>query len=79
MKSLVFLNLLLPLFFHVITAQDSVSSSSIPPSATTTIAVSLTPQMSASAVSSLYSVLATATPQQPGSGMWKSRSYLGQS
>lgn len=35
---------------------------------TTTSSVSMTPEMSASAVSSLYSVLATSSPQQPGNG-----------
>ncbi|CZR51887.1 uncharacterized protein PAC_01764 [Phialocephala subalpina] len=63
MKKVVFLSLMLQLFFHISSAQDS--SSATP---TSTSSVSLTPQMSASAVSSLYSVLATSSPQQPGSG-----------
>lgn len=56
---------MLQFFFHISLAQDSSSDSSVP---TTTSSVSLTPQMSASAVSSLYSVLATSSPQQPGTG-----------
>ncbi|KAE8453522.1 hypothetical protein EG329_010383 [Mollisiaceae sp. DMI_Dod_QoI] len=65
MKKVLFLSLMLQLFFHTSVAQDSSSQSSAP---TTTSSISLTPQMSASAVSSLYSVLATSSPQQPGSG-----------
>lgn len=66
MKKVLVLSFLLQFFFHISRAQDSSSDSSAP---TTTAAISLTPQMSASAVSSLYSVLATATPQQPGDGI----------
>jgi hypothetical protein len=57
--------LMLLFFFHIASSQEPLSSQG---SAATTTSVSLTPEMSASAVSSLYSVLATSSPQQPGNG-----------
>lgn len=76
MRTILLLSLMLNFFALKVIAQDSISSSqspeqesvtSAPPSATTSF-VSLTPEMSASSVSSLFSALATATPEQPGSG-----------
>jgi hypothetical protein len=57
------LGLMLSVFFLQVIAQDSIISS--PPSATTSF-VSLTPEMSASSVSSFFNALATTIPQQPG-------------
>jgi hypothetical protein len=68
MRTILLLGLIVH-FFHISTAQDSPSS---PSSTTTSSSVSLTPEMSASAVSSLYSVLATSSPQQPGNGEFAS-------
>jgi hypothetical protein len=65
MRTILLLSLTLQFFFHISTAQDSISS---PPSAATTSSVSVTPEMSASSVSSFFSALATASPQQPGNG-----------
>jgi len=64
MKTLFLFSLMLHLFFLTTTAQDSQPSQFL----TTTSSISLTPEMSASAVTSLFSVLATASPQQPGDG-----------
>jgi len=76
MKSFILLSLMLNfiLFFRFTTAQDQTESSpSFPsntPAATTTSppSVSLTPEMSASSVSSYFSSLATTAPEQPGNG-----------
>jgi hypothetical protein len=65
MRPTLFSSLILYFFFNIATSQDSLSSQG---AAATTTSVSLTPEMSASAVSSLYSVLATSSPQQPGNG-----------
>jgi hypothetical protein len=65
MRATLLFSLLLSLFFDIASSQDPLSSQG---SAATTTSVSLTPEMSASAVSSLYSVLATSSPQQPGNG-----------
>ncbi|KAF4627779.1 hypothetical protein G7Y89_g10375 [Cudoniella acicularis] len=64
MNSILLVSLLLNFLFSQVAAQNSITSQ---PSATTS-SVSLTPEMSASAASSLYSVLATSSPQQPGNG-----------
>lgn len=61
MRTIFLLSLTLLASFNVAIAQNSTAPS-------TTTSVSITPEMSASAVSSLYSVLATSSPQQPGSG-----------
>jgi len=69
MKTISLFSLMLHLFFLKTKAQVSQPSQFL--AATTTSSISLTPEMSASAVSSLYSVLATASPQQPGDGELK--------
>jgi hypothetical protein len=66
MRASLHFSLMLFFFFDIATSQNPFSSQV--PAATTTSTVSLTPEMSASAVSSLYSVLATSSPQQPGNG-----------
>jgi hypothetical protein len=53
-------------FFDIATSQNPLSTQGS--AATPTSSVSLTPEMSASAVSSLYAALATSSPQQPGNG-----------
>ena len=55
---------MLNLLFVTATAQESQFYEAPSPTAL----VSLTPEMSASAVSSFYSSLATSSPQQPGNG-----------
>lgn len=62
---LLLLSLTLIVFFSKVIAQDPVTSAPAP--AVTTF-VSLTPEMSASSVSSYFSALATSAPQQPGDG-----------
>ena len=65
MNSFLLFSLLLNGFYFTtrVTAQDSTSSASLP--APTTF-VYITPEMSASSVSSFFNALATATPEQPG-------------
>jgi hypothetical protein len=53
------------LFTTQVLAQDSSTTSAPAPASATT---SLTPEMSASSVSSFFAALATATPQQGGDG-----------
>jgi len=67
MNSLLLFSLLLNLFYFTtnVAAQEFTSSASLP--APTTF-VYITPEMSASSVSSFFNALATATPQQPGDG-----------
>lgn len=50
-----------------VSAQDTSSITSAPSSLPTTF-ISITPEMSASSVSSFFNALATATPLQPGDG-----------
>jgi hypothetical protein len=66
MRATLFSSLMLCFFFNIAFSQDPLSSQGS--ATTTTSSVSLTPEMSASAVSSLYSALATSSPQQPGNG-----------
>jgi hypothetical protein len=66
MRATLLFSLLLCFFFNIAISQDPLSSQGA--AATTTSSISITPEMSASAVSSLYSVLATSSPQQPGNG-----------
>lgn len=63
MRSILLLSLTLNFLFLKVIAQNSVTSS---PAAATTSYVSLTPEMSASSVSSYFAALATSAPQQPG-------------
>lgn len=65
MRTILLLSLMLNFLFHKAIAQDSISSSQ---AAATTTFVSLTPEMSASSVSSYFSALATSAPEQPGNG-----------
>ncbi|RDL37076.1 Uncharacterized protein BP5553_04509 [Venustampulla echinocandica] len=66
MRTILLLSVLLNLFFLRVAAQNTNSITSSQP--TPTSSVSLTPEMSASAASSLFSTLATSVPQQPGEG-----------
>ncbi|KAG4421805.1 hypothetical protein IFR04_005055 [Cadophora malorum] len=70
MNSIFLLSLLLYVLYPIVTAQGPVASDISPSTtaATTISTISLTPEMSASAVSSLYQTLATSVPSQPGDG-----------
>ncbi|CAL3962478.1 hypothetical protein PZA11_000373 [Diplocarpon coronariae] len=65
MSSSYFPILLLQFLFSLVTGQGSITSQ---PSPSTTSLVSLTPEMSASSVASVFSALATSGSQQPGNG-----------